>query len=264
MGAALRLHEADTVAVALMALAPGDATGIDQIVAREVVPRGHKVALRDIAAREAVVKLGHTIGIAAEPIAAGTHVHTHNLRFAPVAEAHGALRNIERRLPEPTGATFQGYRRADGRVGTRNMLLVLSTVNCSATVVRRIAERFRASVDLVGTGIDGVAGLTHREGCSVRADGPGMEILRRTLAGYARHPNVGGVLVVGLGCEDNNVNDFFASAGLHTSDRLVARVIQQEGGSEATVASCSIGNSDWLMTRPCSRTLRSSNSWLSS
>ena len=231
---ALRLHAADSVAVALTALAPGDA--VDGVSVRDAVPRGHKVALRGLAAGEPVVKLGHAIGVAAAHIEAGAHVHTHNLRFAPVT-ATQALPNIARALPERTGATFQGYRRADGRVGTRNMLLVLSTVNCSATVTRRIADRFRACVDLAGAGIDGVVGLTHREGCSVRADGPGMEMLRRTLAGYARHPNVGGVLVVGLGCEDNNVDAFFASAGLHCSDRLVARVIQQEGGSEATVAS---------------------------
>ncbi len=231
---ALRLHEADSVAVVLTALAPGDA--IDEVIARDAIPRGHKVALRDIPAGEAVLKLGHAIGIAGANIEAGAHVHTHNLRFAPVAATH-ALPNVARALPAPRGATFQGYRRADGRVGTRNMLLVLSTVNCSATVTRRIAERFRSTVDLAGTGIDNVVGLTHREGCSVRADGPGMDLLRRTLAGYARHPNVGGVLVVGLGCEDNNVDAFFASAGLHASDRLVARVIQHEGGSEATVAS---------------------------
>ena len=231
---ALRLHEADSVAVALTAIAPGDA--VDGVIARDAIPRGHKVALRDLRAGEAVVKLGHPIGIAGADIQAGAHVHTHNLRFAPVA-ATQALPNVARALPEPVGATFQGYRRADGRAGTRNMLLVLSTVNCSATVTRRIADRFRASVDLTGTGIDGVVGLTHREGCSVRADGPGMDMLRRTLASYARHPNVGGVLVVGLGCEDNNVDAFFASAGLHPSDRLTARVIQQVGGSEATVGS---------------------------
>jgi altronate dehydratase len=230
----LRLHAADSVAVALTALGPGDV--VESVIAREAIPRGHKIAVRDIPAGAAVVKLGHAIGIAGEDIGAGSHVHTHNLRFAPVA-ATQALPNAVRPLPGPRGATFAGYRRADGRVGTRNMLLVLSTVNCSATVTRRIADRFRATVDLAGTGIDGVVGLTHREGCSVRADGPGMDMLRRTLAGYARHPNVGGVLVVGLGCEDNNVDAFFASAGLHGSDRLVARVIQQEGGSEATVAS---------------------------
>jgi altronate hydrolase len=233
---ALRLHQADTVAVALEALAPSEAVGIDGVTVRDAIPRGHKVALRGISAGEPVVKLGHAIGVAGDTIAAGSHVHTHNLRFAPVA-ATQALPNVAHALPAPIGATFAGYRRADGRVGTRNMLLVLSTVNCSATVTRRIADRFRATVDLTGAGIDGVVGLTHREGCSVRADGPGMEMLRRTLAGYARHPNIGGVLVVGLGCEDNNVDAFFASAGLHLSDRLVARVIQQEGGSEATVAS---------------------------
>jgi hypothetical protein len=134
---ALRLHEADSVAVALMGLARGDA--VEGVVARDAIPRGHKIALRDIHAGEAVLKLGHTIGVAGVDVEAGAHVHTHNLRFTPVA-ATQALPNAARATRAPRGATFEGYRRADGLVGTRNMLLVLSTVNCSATVTRRIAD----------------------------------------------------------------------------------------------------------------------------
>ncbi len=234
----LRLHPADPLGVALADLAPGDATGLAGVAARQAIPRGHKIALRDIAAGSAVLKLGHPIGVAAADIPAGSHIHSHNLRFQPSAPAHTAPANAPPALPAPTGATFLGYRRADGRVGTRNMLLVLSTVNCSATVARQIAAQFRASVDLSEyPGIDGVVALTHKEGCSVRANGPGMDMLRQTLAGYASHPNVGGVLVVGLGCEDNNVESFLAASGLHASDRLAVRVIQQEGGTAATIAS---------------------------
>lgn len=232
----LRLHAADTVGVAMVDLAPGDPLGEAGVVTREAVPRGHKVALRDVAAGEVVIKLGHPIGVAGAAIAAGFHVHTQNLRFVPSEGAQAAPRNVAWEAPAPTGATFLGYRRADGRVGTRNVLLVMATVNCSATVVRRIAQQARAMLDLAGAGIDSVVGLTHDHGCSVRADGPGMVVLRRTLAGYARHPNVGGVLVVGLGCEDNNVEAFLESTGLQASERLSVRVIQREGGTEATVA----------------------------
>ncbi len=234
----LRLHPADSVGVALAALAPGDATGFGGVLAREAVPRGHKIALADIPSGAPVLKLGHPIGVAAADIAAGSHIHTHNLRFQASAPAQATPRNAMAAMPPPTGAAFLGYRRADGRVGTRNMLLVLATVNCSATVARQIAAKFRATVDLADyPGVDGVVALAHKEGCSVRADGPGMDMLRRTLAGYASHPNVGGVLVIGLGCEDNNVDSFLAASGLHASDRLAVRVIQQEGGTAATVAS---------------------------
>lgn len=235
--AVLRLHPSDNVGVALRGLAAGADSGEAGVVARQAVPRGHKIALQDIEAGAAVLKLGFPIGVAAAAIPAGSHVHSHNLRFQPSAATGAAPRNAPAPLPAPTGATFMGYRRADGRAGTRNMLVVMATVNCSATVARRIAQQFRAEVDLTGSGIDGLVALTHREGCSVRADGPGMDLLRRTLAGYARHPNVGGVLVVGLGCEDNNAASFLAASGLVESERLSVRVIQQEGGTAATIAS---------------------------
>ncbi|HEX3348652.1 MAG TPA: altronate dehydratase family protein [Acetobacteraceae bacterium] len=234
----LRLHAADSVGVALVDLNPGDRIGIAGLVARTPIPRGHKVALRDLCNGEMVLKLGIPIGGATGAIVAGSHVHTHNLAFRPpTAVPTGALRNTAPALPAATGASFLGYPRPDGRVATRNTLLVLATVNCSATVARRIAERFRATVDPSAMpGIDGVVALTHQHGCSVREDGPGMDMLRRTLAGYALHPNVAGVLVVGLGCEDNAVDTFLAASGLHVSDRLAVAVVQQEGGTAATVA----------------------------
>ncbi len=200
------------------------------------MPRGHKVALRDIAAGEIVRKSGLLIGEAGDVIPAGAHVHTHNLLFRPPEPSARVLRNT-RPLPPSTGATFEGYLREDGRVGTRNMLLVMATVNCSATVVRHIAATFRGDAALAACPqVDGVVALTHQHGCSVRDDGPGMALLHRTLAGYARHPNVAGVLVVGLGCEDNRADAFLAASGLHRSERLAVRIIQEEGGTAATVA----------------------------
>jgi len=234
----LRLHAADPVGIALVDLPVGTVIA-PGIVARDAIPRGHKVALAAVESGAPVTKFGTFIGVAAQPIAPGDHVHSHNLAFRPsppTRDVRLARRNA--RTPEaPIGATFQGYRRDDGRIGTRNVLLVLATVNCSATVAKRIAEQFRREVDLSATPtIDGVVALTHQHGCSFRADGPGMAILRRTLGGYARHPNVAGTLVVGLGCEDNQVDEFLAAAGLTASDRLTTRVIQQEGGTAATVA----------------------------
>ena len=237
--AILRLHASDGIAVALRDLAPGEAFSAN-LAARDPIPRGHKVALVPFAAGDPVTKFGTFIGIASSPIAAGGHVHSHNLAFRPSRadrDRPSARRNATEVLESSGSTTFQGYRREDGRVGTRNVLLVLATVNCSATVAKRIAEQFRREVDHAATpSIDGVVALTHQHGCSFRADGPGMAILRRTLGGYARHPNVAGTLVVGLGCEDNQVDEFLAAAGLAPSERLTTRVIQQEGGTAATVA----------------------------
>ncbi len=235
----LRLHPGDPVGIALADLAPGDPVA-PGLVARETIPRGHKIALSRVAEGAPVTKFGTFIGVASGPIAPGAHVHSHNLAFRPSRAARdvaSARRNAIEPLGGPSGATFDGYRREDGRAGTRNVLLVLATVNCSATVVKQIAERFRREVDLSATPtVDGVVALTHQHGCSFRSDGPGMAILRRTLGGYARHPNVAGTLVVGLGCEDNQVDAFLEAAGLAPSERLTTRVIQQEGGTAATVA----------------------------
>jgi altronate hydrolase len=236
----LTLHPDDDVAIALVDLSPGEETGIPGlVVAKMAVSRGHKLALRDLPPGSAVRKLGIAIGEASAPIRRGDHVHLHNLRFAPSASDRPVGANGPEWRPGRVAppAFFEGYVRDDGRVGTRNVLLVLATVNCSATVVKRIGEAFRKRVDLSSfPSVDGLVSLSHQHGCSFRADGPGMDILRRTLGGYARHPNVAGTLVVGLGCEDNQVQAFLESAGLMPSERLRTLVIQEAGGTAATIA----------------------------
>ncbi|MFO1149441.1 MAG: altronate dehydratase family protein [Alsobacter sp.] len=236
----LVLDPADNVAIALDDLPAGEGAGVGDLRTATPVPKGHKLALAEIAAGAPVVKLRSVIGVASRPIGAGEHVHTHNLHFVPSPASHAIARprpGSTARAGNPAPRLFQGYVREDGRVGTRNVLLVLATVNCSATVARRIAEAFRRSVDLSAyPGVDGVVALTHQHGCSFRADGPGMDILRRTLGGYARHPNVAGTLVVGLGCEDNQVEAFLDAVGLAPSERLRTLVIQHVGGTAATVA----------------------------
>lgn len=232
----LQLHEKDQVGVALADLAAGTEAGPVRLA--QPIPRGHKFALRPLSVGEQVLKFGVPIGRITADVPAGGHVHVHNLAFEPsrtewdpASAGSGGIRRNAR------GLTFEGYVRPDGTVGTRNYLGVLTTVNCSATVAKLIAERFRREVDLSGLpNVDGVVALAHQQGCTFRADGPSMEILRRTLAGYARHPNFAGVLVVGLGCEDNQVDEFMEKAGLSPRDGVERLVIQEEGGTEATVA----------------------------
>jgi altronate hydrolase len=242
--AVLALHPDDSVALARHGLQLGDevtAGGERAVTATGPVPRGHKVALVDLPEGAAVRKYGQTIGIASRPIAAGDHVHEHNLvsaaragvaiTRAPAAPAASASAAAPSSVP-----TFDGIVRPDGRVATRNYVAVLSTVNCSATVVRRIASAYSAPGALDEyPGVDGVIAVTHATGCGLSADGEGLELLRRTLAGYASHPNVGGVVVVGLGCEVNQIAGLVDRFDLPDGIPVRHMTIQHLGGSVATV-----------------------------
>jgi altronate hydrolase len=240
--AVLQLHPGDPVALARRELEPG--TELAGVTVRDTVPHGHKVALTDIAAGDQVLKYGQPIGIATQPIAAGEHVHEHNLRSlsreglpVPAQTGAGGISvGAVPATPPSSDATFDGIVRPDGRVGTRNYVAVLSSVNCSATVVKRIAAGFSAPGALdEHPGVDGVVAVTHGSGCGLSRDGAGLEVLRRTLAGYARHPNVAAVVVVGLGCEVNQINALIDGFDLPEGVPLRRLVIQELGGSIATV-----------------------------
>lgn len=236
--ALIRLDPRDDVGIAAQDLSAGQAMALPggaTVRLADAVPAGHKVALHDLAPGQTVRRAGLPIGVASGAVAAGGHVHMHNL-VMPDRRQPGAVRTAALPAPNATGATFQGYPRADGRAGTRNLLVVMATVNCSATVVRRIAEAFRARHPGGRMpGIDGIVALGHGHGCSVRADGPGMDVLRRTLAGHARHPNAAATLVVGLGCEDNQIDTFLARSGLAPGPGLSVLSIQDTGGTAAAV-----------------------------
>jgi altronate hydrolase len=205
-----------------------------------LVPPGHKVATRAIAAGEPVRRYNQVIGHATQAIAAGQHVHTHNLAFADFARSHepGAGTHPTEYVAEP--ATFEGIMRADGRVATRNYIGVLTSVNCSATAARAIADRFRRDIHpealAAYPNVDGVVALTHGMGCATDSQGEELRVLRRTLGGYVRHPNFAAVLVVGLGCETNQIQGLIAQEGLQEGARLVAFNIQDAGGTGKTVA----------------------------
>src|SRR5262249_24970745 len=132
-------------------------------------------------------------------------------------------------------ATFQGIRRADGRAATRNYVGVLTSVNCSATVARMISDQFRGPGLADYPNVDGVVALTHGSGCGMALQGEGMDVLRRVLGGYAKHPNFGAVLIVGLGCETNQIAGLLADQGLEPHERLHTMTIQETGGTAKTV-----------------------------
>jgi altronate hydrolase len=221
----------DSVAIALTALDAGEE--VAGVALGEPIPAGHKAAIKAVAKGASVIKLGHAIGIASADIAPGSHVHDHNLAFA--GEADHSLIGTDIRPPAPREAHFDGYVRADGQVGTRNYIGVLTSVNCSATVARRIAAHFTPEELKRFPNVDGVVAYSHMSGCGMAREGRGIDNLRRTIAGYATHPNFGAVLLVGLGCEVNQIDPLLESAGLETSDRLYTLGIQDAGGTLAAI-----------------------------
>ncbi|MFL6052173.1 MAG: UxaA family hydrolase [Actinoallomurus sp.] len=243
MTALLILHQDDDVALATEDLAAG-APARDGLVTRNDVPRGHKVALRDLPADAPVRKYGQVIGFTTRPVVAGEHVHVHNLGFQMFDREYeyGVDVRPEDRVPAPERATFDGIVRSDGRVATRNYIGILTTVNCSASTARRIAERFRRQEGLPGLldaypAVDGVVALTHTLGCGMAGEGSEeFAVLRRTLTGYAHHPNFAGFLVLGLGCEVNQVQSLVDEWRIGAETPVVPMTIQESGGTRATIA----------------------------
>lgn len=236
----IRLHPQDDVLIARAQLVGG--AMVESVQAKGLIPPGHKIAMRDIAAGEPVRRYNQIIGFASKPIAAGEHVHTHNLWMGPdggAFERDYAFGADVKPEPQRRQATFMGIRRADGRVATRNYIGVLSSVNCSATAARAIADHFSRQTNPGALAdfpnIDGVVALTHGTGCGMDTQGLGMQILERTLAGYATHANFWGVIVVGLGCEANQINAWLANSSLREGETLRAFNIQDTGGTRKTV-----------------------------
>ncbi|MCB1390955.1 MAG: altronate dehydratase, partial [Rhodobacteraceae bacterium] len=206
---------------------------------RGAVPMGHKIARRALVAGEAVHKFGQVIGHATAAVAEGEHLHSHNLAFAAQSRDYHAGADLARAaaaVPTAAPATFQGYRRADGRVGTRNYVALVATVNCSASVIRMAAEELRAEGAFADTpNVDGVFALAHGTGCGMAGSGPGWDNLQRVLWGYATHPNVGAAVFVGLGCEVMQIERMKALFGASGSERFHGLTIQETGGTRRTV-----------------------------
>ena len=236
----IRLNPADDVVIALEQLVSGTVLDKEAVTVSGLIPPGHKVATRDIGQGEAVHRYGQVIGFASRPIRAGQHVHTHNLAMGDFARDYAFGQAARQTVRSNGPATFQGIVRADGRVATRNYIGILTSVNCSATVARAIADHFRRDIhpdELAAfPNVDGVVALTHGSGCAIDSEGDGLAILQRTLGGYACHPNFASVLVIGLGCETNQIPRLLETQGLREDDRLRTFTIQDSGGTTLTIA----------------------------
>jgi altronate hydrolase len=233
----LRLQPEDNVVVAVDTLEPGKPNGIG-IDPRARIPKGHKMAIVPIEVGAPILKFGQIIGFASAPIIPGDWVHEHNVQMHDFARdyhfAEGAKH--EPILPVEQQATFQGFRRTNGKAGTRNYVAILTSVNCSATVARFIAKEVERSGILNDyPNVDGVIALVHGTGCGMAAKGEGFEALKRTQWGYAGNPNIAGVLLVGLGCEVFQIGRMKQEYGLAEGESFRTMTIQETGGTRKTV-----------------------------
>lgn len=232
--AAIRLHNSDNVAIARVSLSAGQIIrpGGGSLTVRDSIAAGHKVAIEAIAAGQPVLRYGEMIGRARIAIEAGTHVHTHNLTFEEISFNY-EFPTSDRPLPAPShgGPKFLGYAREDGRAGTRNYIAVVAASNCAAHTVSAIAASYAGTS--LPANVDGVVAFPHGEGCA-HSIGPDTEQLQRTLAGILAHPNVSAALIVGLGCETNQISHYLGAQAPAMS-RISGLTLQQSGGTRATV-----------------------------
>ena len=233
----LRLDPRDNIIVAVDPVQAGWA--VQGVTATARIMRGHKMAVQPIGQGQPVLKFGQIIGFASEAIAPGSHVHTHNCSFAEFERDYAFAQDArsEPLLPPELRATFEGYRRSNGKTGTRNYIGVLTSVNCSASVARFMAEAVgRSGLLQQYPNVDGVVSFVHGTGCGLAATGEGYEVLERTQWGYAGHPNLAAALLVGLGCEVFQIARLKEKYGLVEGDNFRSMTIQDTGGTKKTIA----------------------------
>ncbi len=231
----VRLDTSDNVVTATRALEVG--TVIDGVRTRALIPSGHKIATANIASGAPVRKYAQLIGYASTEILAGDHVHTHNVEFRNIEGAYEFSTDLRPvvMVPDDQQDRFMGFRRENGSVGTRNYIAIVTSVNCSATAARMIADHFTPEVLADYPNVDGVAAFVHGTGCGMAGDGDGFEALQRVMWGYARHPNHAGVLMVGLGCEMNQIDWLLEAYGLKQGPLFQTMNIQSVAGLRRTV-----------------------------
>ncbi len=229
MQSIIQLDTDDNVAVAARHIEIGEAG------AQERINRGHKIAVEDIPKGGEVRKYAQLIGYASREIEAGQHVHTHNVEFRSVQRKYEFGTNLREPAPVKKTDTFRGFKRKNGDAGTRNYIAVISSVNCSATAARMIASHFDGTEMERWPNVDGVAAFVHGTGCGMADSGEGFEALQRVMWGHAQNPNVAGVLMVGLGCEINQIEWLLEAYGIESGPLFQAMNIQEKCGLRRTV-----------------------------
>jgi altronate hydrolase/galactarate dehydratase len=232
----LTLHPQDNVAIALADISAGEIDFVSGVTVMQAVKQGHKIAIAKISAGQNVLRYGQTIGQATSDISPGEHVHVQNLGMGEHSNDYAHATEVKTLSPSTVDRTFDGYHRADGHVGTRNYLGILTSVNCSGSVAKFIAEAAEKSGLLDDfPNIDGIVPITHGTGCGMSGENEGYDTLFRTLSGYAQHPNFGGILLIGLGCEVMQVSALVGGRPIRADGALRYMTIQQEGGTRKTI-----------------------------
>ena len=232
----LTLHPQDNIAVALADISAGEIDAATGVKVLQSIKQGHKIAISAIPAGQNVLRYGQTIGQATADIAVGEHVHVQNLGMSEHTQDYAHASEAKPLGVTTDVRTFNGYHRADGSVGTRNYLGILTSVNCSGSVARFIAEAAEKSGLLDEfPNIDGIVPITHGTGCGMSGNNEGYDTLFRTLSGYAQHPNFGGILLIGLGCEVMQIADLVGGREIRADGALRYMTIQQTGGTRKTI-----------------------------
>jgi altronate hydrolase len=234
----IRLNEHDNVIIATTQLMQGNVA--DGIIVSGLIPAGHKIAAEAIPAGTPVRRYNQIIGVATRDIKPGQHVHTHNMEMMNFDRDYNFCAHRKEIAVNENTDTYMGIVRPDGRVATRNFIGILTSVNCSATVAKAIADHFRRDINPDALAdfpnVDGVVALPHSTGCGMSSSGVSMDTLRRTLIGYARQVNFHSVLMIGLGCETNQISGVMAAGKLEEGPRLYTYSIQDSGGTSKAVA----------------------------
>ena len=230
------LGDKDNVAIAVKSISKDDSIGELGLSARADIPKGHKIAKRAIPNGEAIFKYGQIIGRSTIDISAGEHVHTHNIEFTDHKLGYEFSTEIQNISNVEIKEEFLGYHRDDGTVGTRNYIGILTSVNCSGSVAKFVAEEAEKSGLLKRyKNVDGVVPIVHGSGCGMANSGEGYDLLFRTLSGYARNPNFAAILLIGLGCEVMEINDLVGKSRLKSKETFRYMTIQNEGGTSRTI-----------------------------
>lgn len=252
------LNPSDSVVVALKDFAPGERIEVagQQIEIGTAIGAGHKIAVRPVQADEPIFKFGWPIGLAKHAIQPGTHVHTHNVRCDHVIDMAALASDIPAAPAPLHDYTFEGYRRADGKVGTRNYVAIISNVNCSASVAKLIAERFTPEILAKYPNVDGVMSLRHGGGCAMAWEGSRHRMLTQVLGGMAQHANIGGFLLVGLGCEQGTLEHLVHSQKLHDIVLPGGEALEMSGQGRAAGAAATQGQIPVLSIQSSGGTLK--------
>ena len=233
----IRLHPDDNVVVVSVPLTAGDKVLEEGIQCRASIPEGHKMATESIGKGKIIRKYGQVIGVATRDILAGEHVHTHNMGMVHYERDYAFSGQSRQTVftPEKERASFQGIIREDGRFATRNYIGVMASASCSSSVAKFIAEAFDAAALKDFPNVDGVVPIVHGSGCGLADHGEGIEYLQRTLTGWARHPNFAGLLLVGHGCEINQIDDLSQKIDIDPCPTFQMFTVQDLGGTKKAI-----------------------------